>query len=280
MILALIFVLFPYAGCSAFSPPAAVRTQSTSSSYFGGASSWSSSIGGSHGVVSMFIMRTRSIGTTLLYLHTPNSRLPHHTRRSNASPSRRLSIIKSTMNNQTSSSSSSSSSSLYKKRIAIIFAFLTGWVDYIFIKKYNYFATMHTGNAMKMASAIVNGQYHDTVFYLSIILSYMVGVGIFHRVQLSSSYNRDRGSSGGIIHGLVFAPIVATCFILSDHLLLPSAATASATTVATTKFCKFIPAILLSFAWGIINQIGNIVTGTLIFVVTGAMTRISTMIVD
>ena len=139
---------------------------------------------------------------------------------------------------------------------------------------------MHTGNAMKMASAIVNGQYHDTIFYLSIILSYMVGVGIFHRVQLSSSYNRDRGSSGGIIHGLVFAPIVATCFILSDHLLLPSAATATATTVATTKFFKFIPAILLSFAWGIINRIGNIVTGTLIFVVTGAMTRISTMIVD
>ena len=37
---------------------------------------------------------------------------------------------------------------------------------------------------------------------------------------------------------------------------------------------------LLSFAWGIVNQIGNDVTGTLIFVVTGAMTRISYMLVD
>jgi uncharacterized membrane protein YoaK (UPF0700 family) len=133
---------------------------------------------------------------------------------------------------------------------------------------------MHTGNTMKMAVAIINGQYHDTVFYLSIILSYMMGVGFFHRVQLSST--KDKGS--GIMHGLVFAPIVATCFIVSDHLLLllPSAAT----TATATKFLKFIPAILLSFAWGIINQIGNVVTGTLIFVVTGAMTRISTMIVD
>lgn len=133
---------------------------------------------------------------------------------------------------------------------------------------------MHTGNTMKMAIAIINGQYHDTAFYLTIILSYMMGVGIFHYyhvVELSSYTNK------GIIHAL-FAPIVATCFVVSNHLLLLPNATAAAA-AAAPKF-KFIPAILLSFAWGIINQIGNNVTGTLIFVVTGAMTRISTMIVD
>ena len=284
--LLLFFLLFPYAGCSAFSPPAAaVRrhhaaaansisselaswrcsvSTATSSSYFGGGGR-----GARRGGVS--IMR-RGSNDTPSYCRAPNNRL-HHPRRS-ASPSM-LSATNSAVNNQTSSSSSSSSS--HKKRIAIIFAFLTGWVDYIFIKKYNYFATMHTGNTMKMAIAIIDGRYHDTIFYTSVILSYMMGVGIYHRAELS--IYKDEG----VIHAL-FAPIVATCFVLSDNLLLllPTAAAATTATATTTAtfFKLFTPASLLSFAWGIINQIGNDVTGTLIFVVTGAMTRISTMMVD
>ena len=128
-------------------------------------------------------MRRGSNGNdTPSYFHAPNNNRLHHTRW-NASPSP-FSATNSTVNNQTSSSSSSSSSS-YKKRIAIIFAFLTGWVDYIFIKKYNYFATMHTGNTMKMAIAVIDGRYHDTIFYISVILSYMMGVGIYHRAELS-----------------------------------------------------------------------------------------------
>ena len=213
-------------------------------------------------------MRRGSNGNdTPSYFHAPTNNRLRHTRW-NASPSP-FSATNSTLNNQASSSSSSS----HKKRIAIIFAFLTGWVDYIFIKKYNYFATMHTGNTMKMAIAVIDGRYHDTIFYISVILSYMMGVGIYHRAGLS--IYKDEG----VIHAL-FAPIVATCFVLSDNLLLlPTAATTTAT-AAATFFKLFIPASLLSFAWGIINQIGNDVTGTLIFVVTGAMTRISTMMVD
>ena len=238
----LFFLLFPYAGCGAFSPPAAaVRT------HCGGVS-----------------ITRRGSNDAPSYFHAPNNSL-HHTRWY-ASPSV-LSATNSTLNNQTTTTS-------HEKRIAITFAFLTGWVDYIFIKKYNYFATMHTGNTMKMAIAIIDGRYHDTIFYTSVILSYMMGVGIYHRAELS--IYKDEG----VIRAL-FAPIVATCFVLSDNLLLlPTAATTTATTAAATFFELFIPASLLSFAWGIINQIGNDVTGTLTFVVTGAMTRISTMTVD
>jgi len=66
----------------------------------------------------------------------------------------------------------------------------------------------------------------------------------------------------------LFAPIVAACFIWSDYLswLDPT--------------FRFAPATLLAFSWGIINSVGSEVTGTLIFVVTGAMTRISNMLVD
>jgi uncharacterized membrane protein YoaK (UPF0700 family) len=139
---------------------------------------------------------------------------------------------------------------MYRKRIAILMAFLTGWVDHIFIRRYNFFATMMTGNSMKMANAIVDGRIRDSIFFLSIIASYMSGVGLFRRAELSYK--------DGALHGL-FAPIVAGSFLITDYLSWANPS------------CKFVPAMLLSFSWGIINQIGNDVTGTLIFVVTGAM---------
>jgi len=147
----------------------------------------------------------------------------------------------------------------YKKRIAILMAFMTGWSDFIFIKKYNFFATMMTGNSMKMANALVDGRARDSLFFLSVIVTYMFGVGTFRRAELSY---KDKAMNG------LFAPIVAGCFLCSDYLswVKPS--------------CKFIPAMLLSFSWGIINSVGSEVTGTLIFVLTGAMTRLSNMIVD
>lgn len=112
---------------------------------------------------------------------------------------------------------------------------------------------------MKMANALVDGRIRDTFFFLSVIFSYMFGVGIFRRVELSY---KNKALNG------LFAPVVAGCFLWSDYLtwIDPS--------------CKFVPAMLLSFAWGIINSVGSEVTGTLIFVVTGAMTRLSNMIVD
>lgn len=138
----------------------------------------------------------------------------------------------------------------YKKRIAIIMAFMTGWADFIFIKKYNYFPTMMSGNSLKMSYAMIDGRIQDSFFFLSIILSYMMGAGIFRRAELSY---KDKALNG------LFAPLVTICFVMSDYLswMNPSS--------------KFVPAILLSLAWGIINSVGSEVTGTLIFVVTGAL---------
>ncbi|KAL7525931.1 hypothetical protein ACHAXR_001223 [Thalassiosira sp. AJA248-18] len=138
----------------------------------------------------------------------------------------------------------------YKKRVAILMAFMTGWADFIFIKKYNFFATMMTGNSMKMANALVDGRIRDTFFFLTVITSYISGVGAFRRAELSY---KDKALNG------LFAPIVVGAFVFSDYLSWVNPA------------CKFIPAALLSFAWGIINSVGSEVTGTLIFVVTGAM---------
>lgn len=146
-----------------------------------------------------------------------------------------------------------------KKRIATAMAFLTGWADFMFIKKYNFFATMMTGNSMKMAYALVDGRVRDACFFLSIIFAYVLGVGTFRRAEYSW---KDRALRG------LCAPVVAGCFVGSDVLSW------------SRPSWMFLPATLLSFAWGIINSVGSEVTGTLIFVVTGAMTRLSNMIVD
>lgn len=109
---------------------------------------------------------------------------------------------------------------------------------------------MMSGNSLKMSYALVDGRIRDTFFFLTIIFSYMVGVGIFRRAELSY---KDKALNG------LFAPLVTICFLVSDYLswVNPSS--------------KFVPAMLLSLAWGVINSVGSEVTGTLIFVVTGAM---------
>lgn len=142
----------------------------------------------------------------------------------------------------------------YKKRIAIVMAFMTGWADFIFIKKYNFFPTMMSGNSLKMSYAMVDGRIRDTFFFLTIIFSYMVGVGIFRRAELSY---KDKALNG------LFAPLVTICFLVSDYLSWVNPAS------------KFLPAMLLSLAWGVINSVGSEVTGTLIFVVTGAMVSLT-----
>jgi len=146
-----------------------------------------------------------------------------------------------------------------KKRLAAGMAFLTGWANVTLFLKYKGFATMMTGNSFKLANALVDRRVRDVCLFVGLICSYMFGVGAFRRAELSFK-NKS-------LHGLM-APLVAGAFIGSDYvgLIKPS--------------CQFLPATMLAFAFGIINSIGTEVTGTLIFVVTGAMTRLSNMIVD
>lgn len=148
----------------------------------------------------------------------------------------------------------------YKKRIAVLMAFLTGWADCLFVKKFNFFGTMMTGNSMKVGMALVDGRLRDAGFYVSIIASYVFGVGLFRRAELSY---KDKAMNA------FFAPIVAACFVFSDYW-----------TWLSPNKSRFVPAMLLSFAWGIINSVGSEVTGTLVFVLTGGMTRMTNMVVD
>ncbi|KAL3776410.1 hypothetical protein HJC23_006764 [Cyclotella cryptica] len=167
------------------------------------------------------------------------------------SPSSRLTALHATASKQRQF--------LHKKRLAILFAFLTGWADYLLFIKYRFFSTMMTGNSMWMAAALVESRFRDVAFYITVIASYIAGVATFRRAELEF---REKALNGFL------APIVSAFLIWSDVLTWRD------------NTCRWIPALLLSFAWGIINSVGSEVTGNLIFVVTGAMTRISNMLVD
>ena len=64
----------------------------------------------------------------------------------------------------------------HKKRIAVAMAFMIGWADHIFLTKRGFFATMMTGNSMKMADALVAGRIADAAFFLTVIASCVLGV--------------------------------------------------------------------------------------------------------
>jgi len=112
---------------------------------------------------------------------------------------------------------------------------------------------------MWLAKAFFEYRFRDVAFYVTVITAYLLGVGTFRRAELSWKNDSLNG---------FFAPIVAGGLILSDFLTFKDPA------------ARWIPALILSFCWAIINGVGSEVTGNLVFVVTGAFTRLSNMIVD
>jgi hypothetical protein len=122
---------------------------------------------------------------------------------------------------------------LYKKRCATLFAFLTGWADYLLFLKYRFFSTMMTGNSMWMAAALVESRYRDVAFYITVIFSYIFGVATFRRVELE--WKEDALNT-------VLAPIVMGFLVGSDLLTKMDAG------------CRWVPAVMLAYAWGIINS--------------------------
>lgn len=145
-----------------------------------------------------------------------------------------------------------------KKRLALGMAFMTGWADVFLLLKFETFATMMTGNAMKMALALVESQYRNVAYFASVIVSYVLGLAAFRRTDLTLK-EKTLGASAFVVAGLFIGADV--CY-------------------ATTGGARWIPIMLLSLAFGIINSVGTEVAGTLTFVVTGHMTKLTNQVVD
>jgi uncharacterized membrane protein YoaK (UPF0700 family) len=144
-----------------------------------------------------------------------------------------------------------------KRRLATGMAFLTGMANLALFMKYKTFATMMTGNTMWMAVAMVEQRYMDVAYYASVIGSYLAGLSIFRQTDLSV---KDKELP-------ICAFLVASLFVGSDLLF-------------KMYQSRWIPMMMLATGFGIINSAGQEVTGTLTFVITGHMTRLTNQVVD
>lgn len=117
---------------------------------------------------------------------------------------------------------------------------------------------MMTGNTMWMASAAFESRYKDVLYYLSLIVSYTIGVASFRRADISL---KERSLS-------VCAPVATMLFVASDALS------------AAYPGTRWVPMILLSVAFGMVNSVGTEIGGTLAFVLTGHLTKLTNMVFD
>lgn len=144
-----------------------------------------------------------------------------------------------------------------KRRLAFGMAFLTGISDLALNMKYKCFATMMTGNTMWMALAMIEQRFMDVGFYASVIFSYLAGLTVFRRSDLALK-KKTLPLSAFLVAGL---------FVGSDVMF-------------SIFQSRWIPTMMLAMGFGIVNSVGQEVTGTLTFVVTGHLTRMMNQIID
>jgi hypothetical protein len=161
-------------------------------------------------------------------------------------------------------------------------AFLTGFANLTLYTKFRSFATMVTGNTMWMALAATESRPLDVAYYISVIGSYLVGTCIFRNINLSPKHKTNLlPLSAGIITAL---------FGLGDWIhyhgpsvlpfLFVPTTTALSTSISISSLPRWIPMMLFATAFGVTNQVGQEVSGTLTFVITGHLTRLSHILVD
>lgn len=115
-----------------------------------------------------------------------------------------------------------------------------------------------TGNLMWFATALSEANLPSAIYYVTVITSYIAGLISFRKAELT--FQQKSLSK-------FCAPLILSLFVLADAL-------------SSTLGIRWPSAALLSFGFGIINSVGTEIAGTLAFVVTGHMTKLTQMFTD
>ena len=153
-----------------------------------------------------------------------------------------------------------------KRRLAAGMAFLTGMADIIFLFEFQTFSTMLTGNSLRLCIAMVESKLALTLYFCSVFASYLAGIASVRLMRKKPS-KTILWTAGAAVSAL---------FIGADLLYyLPSTATAAA---AVTR--NWIPVSMLAAGFGLVNAVGTDFAGTLTFVVTGHLTKLTHLFTD
>lgn len=145
-----------------------------------------------------------------------------------------------------------------KRRLATWMAFFTGMADVALSLQFQTFATMLTGNLLWLSRAVAERNVPTVLYYISVVLSYMTGLSISRclRNQAPKTILRTVGTA------------VMALFVGADWLYY------------SLGFSRWIPVCMIALAYGAINSMGTDFAGTLTFVVTGHVTKLTHLATD
>jgi len=133
-----------------------------------------------------------------------------------------------------------------------LLAFLNGWGDVVTMQRFTLYSSKMSGNAIKMATWAAQGQLLNAGFLAAVLLCYVSGI-VFY--TLAHKRRRQRGFTASAV-----SPAVALGFVAVD--LLPRE--------------SGWPALLLAFAWGILNALSSHAGDTITTMITGHLLTLGT----
>jgi len=154
-----------------------------------------------------------------------------------------------------------------KRRLAAGLAFLAGFSNVAFMWEFQTFATMLTGNLLRLTRSIVEHQHVLTLYYVSVFASYLGGVTCLRLMRHKQPKTILRFT----------AVAVAVMHMAADVLYFGGGSSAAA---AVGIQRKWLPITLLSACYGMINSASTDFAGTLAFVVTGHFTKLTHLVTD
>ena len=213
------------------------------------------------------------------YYHGP--RVPQTTTAASTIVSTQLGSSTASVADTTSSATTTTTSAAdtpcerSKRKLALGMAFLTGVSDVALTLQFQTFATMLTGCLLWLSrsicelnpphgsssSAAVAAASWKVCYYASVFVSYLTGVAVVRRCRHWPPRRILR----------TVGTVVLTLFVAADVMCYAPPWWPSS---------RFIPVSLLAVAYGMINSIGTDFAGTLTFVVTGHLTRLTHLLTD
>lgn len=145
-----------------------------------------------------------------------------------------------------------------KRRLATSMAYLTGLSDVALSLQFQTFATMLTGNLMWLSRAVMERNLYTTLYYCSVFASYLTGLSLVRLMRKKNPKTILRTTGAATM----------ALFLGADMLFYGAG------------FSRWIPVSMLAAAYAVINSIGTDFAGTLTFVVTGHLTRLTHLATD
>jgi len=159
-----------------------------------------------------------------------------------------------------------------KRILGIAMAMTTGFADISIYTKFQCFCTMMTGNLIWLGRSLVHGQVRNSLYYSSLIFSYVMGLVAFR--VFSTNKESQLSKYYSILSGKWKMRLLPKCAVTIVSIM------AVANIFLNTTGMTWLPLTLTAFCFGIINSVGTQYTGSLTFVVTGHITKLTNEIMD